>query len=62
MDEFPDGSSLKYTIGKRFAPSGKTIDKEWVSPDILIPFDTDLYAKQRKDNQLEKAKSFLNGK
>lgn len=62
MDEFTDGSSLKYTIGKWFSPRGDSIDKVGISPDILIPFDADLYTKQRRDNQLEKAKSFLNGK
>ncbi len=59
MDEFGDGASLKYTIGKRYSPTGKNIDKIWVTPDILIEFDVDLYTKDRTDNQLEKAKELL---
>jgi len=62
MDEFPDGSSLKYTIGKRFSPRGDTIDKVGISPDVIIPFNADIYTKQHIDVQLEKAKSILNGK
>ena len=62
MDEFSDGSSLKYTIGKRFSPRGDTIDKVGISPDIVIPFNAGMYAKQHIDVQLEKAKSVLNGK
>ncbi|MEI7558877.1 MAG: S41 family peptidase [bacterium] len=26
MDEFPDGASLKYTVGKRYAPNGENIN------------------------------------
>jgi carboxyl-terminal processing protease len=59
MDEFTDGSSLKYTIGKWFSPRGESIDKIGISPDIVIPFDAELYTKQHRDVQLEKAKSIL---
>lgn len=59
MDEFTDGASLKYTIGKWYSPKGKNIDKIWVAPDVLIEFDAELYTKDRTDNQLEKAKELL---
>ncbi|MCX6823357.1 MAG: S41 family peptidase [candidate division SR1 bacterium] len=59
MDEFTDGASLKYTIGKWYSPTGKNIDKVGVTPDVLIPFDADLYAKDKTDNQLQKAKDLL---
>lgn len=59
MDEFTDGASLKYTIGRRYSPTGKNIDKIWVTPDVLIEFDVDLYTKDRTDNQLEKAKELI---
>jgi carboxyl-terminal processing protease len=59
MDEFTDWASLKYTIGKRYSPTGKNIDTTWVTPDVLIEFDADLYTKDRIDNQLEKAKLLL---
>jgi C-terminal processing protease CtpA/Prc len=39
MKEFNDGASIKYTIGKRFPPSGKNIDKIGITPDITIEFD-----------------------
>lgn len=60
MDEFTDGASLKYTIGKRYSPTGKNVDKTWITPDVLIEFDADLYTTGRVDNQLEKAKELLN--
>ena len=39
MDEFPDGASLKYTVGKRYTPNGENIDITWATPDIIIDFD-----------------------
>ena len=59
MDEFADGSSLKYTIGKWFSPSGRSIDKVGINPDIVLPFDADQYNQSHIDVQLEKAKSLL---
>lgn len=32
----PDGSALKLTIAKWFTPKGRAIDKEGITPDILI--------------------------
>lgn len=55
LEEFPDGASLKYTIGKRYSPSGKNINHTGVVPDIEVTFDTGLYINQRVDSQLEKA-------
>ncbi len=59
MDEFPDGSSIKYTVGKRYAPSGINIDKKWITPDVIVAFDAEKYIKTTIDNQLEKAKQVL---
>lgn len=59
MDEFDDHASLKYTIGKRYSPENKNIDKIWITPDILIPFDTWAYANDRTDNQLLRAQEEL---
>jgi len=56
MEDFEDWASLKYTIGKRYSPSGKNIDKIWVAPDISLEFDWKLYEEKKIDNQLEKAK------
>ena len=59
MDEFPDGASLKYTVGKRYTPNGENIDITWATPDIIIEFDPDKYVNTAIDTQLEKAKEVL---
>lgn len=53
INSFDDGSSIKYTIGRRFLPNGKNIDKVWISPDINVEFDTDLYKKTWLDTQMQ---------
>ncbi len=59
MDEFDDGASLKYTVGKRYTPNGENINTTWATPDIVIEFDTDAYLQNAIDNQLEKAKEII---
>lgn len=59
MDEFTDGSSLKYTVGKRYTPNWENIDHTWAIPDVLVEFDTDMYTKSTIDTQLEKAKEVI---
>jgi len=59
MDEFDDGSSLKYTVGKRYTPNGENINTTWATPDVVIEFDTDVYLQNAIDNQLEKAKEII---
>ncbi|HKL44054.1 MAG TPA: S41 family peptidase [Candidatus Absconditabacterales bacterium] len=59
MDEFQDGDSIKYTIGKWFAPSKKNIDKIGVDPDVIVEFDVDSYIESNIDNQLEEAKDMF---
>jgi carboxyl-terminal processing protease len=59
MDEFNDGASLKYTVGKRYTPNGENIDLTWATPDIIVEFDTDKYIKDNTDTQLEKAKEVI---
>ncbi len=59
MDEFDDGASLKYTVGKRYTPNGKNIDTTWATPDVVVEFDADTYLSSAIDTQLEKAKSVL---
>lgn len=56
------GGSVKLTVGKRFSPSWKTIDHEWIEPDLVIPFDADRYYKDGYDTQLEKAIAILSQK
>ena len=59
IDEFPDGASLKYTVGKRYTPNGENINTTWATPDIIVKFDPDIYTHDGIDNQLEKAKQIL---
>ncbi|PID34537.1 MAG: hypothetical protein CR971_02755 [candidate division SR1 bacterium] len=54
-----DGSSLKYTVGKRYAPNGTNIDHEGITPDIQLDFDTQNYIVNDRDNQLQKAIELL---
>lgn len=60
MEEFDDGASLKFTVGKRYAPNGSNIDTTGIAPDVVIEFDADAYLENTTDNQLEKAKEVLN--
>lgn len=64
LEEFKDGSSLKYTIWKWFTPDGKNLSdgiKPWngIKPDIEVEFDLDSYKKDLIDNQLDTAKKTL---
>jgi len=60
--EFSNKDSLKYTIGRRYGPSGTNIDMEGVMPDIVVEFNPELYLEQRIDNQLEEAKKIIQTK
>lgn len=60
MTDFVDGASLKYTVGKWYAPNGINIDTTGITPDIMIEFDVDAYIANTTDNQLEKAKEIIN--
>lgn len=55
LHEFNDGDAIKYTIGKWFSPSGKSIDKIGIIPDIVVEFDADSYEQTQQDNQLQEA-------
>ena len=59
IDEFPDGASLKYTVGKRYTPNGENINNTWATPDVIIKFDPDIYTHDGIDTQLEKATQVL---
>jgi carboxyl-terminal processing protease len=53
--DFDDGSSLKYTIGRRYAPDNTNVDHVGITPDIEVIFDGTGYQKQWIDNQLQSA-------
>ncbi len=64
LEEFRDGSSLKYTIWKWFTPDDKNVSdgiKPWngIKPDKEVEFDSDSYTKDHIDNQLDTAKQTL---
>ena len=60
LHEFSDWASLKYTIWKRFPPSGLSIDGIGITPDIVVDFDSEWYINNDIDNQLEEAKNLFN--
>ena len=57
--DFDDGTSLKYTVWKRFSPNGNSIDDEWIIPDVEESVDITWYVENWIDSQLEKAKDVL---
>jgi len=66
MKQFNDGSSLKYTIWKRFTPNRESVCSgdsilpgKWLKPDIFVKFDKDKFSKEHIDTQLNKAKQVL---
>lgn len=59
IKELLDGGSLKLTIAKWYTPSGVNINKEGIVPDEELEFDSELYNKDRQDNQLKRALEIL---
>ena len=59
VENFKDGSSLKYTVWKWYSPNDVNIDKEWITPDIEVERDYEKYKEDWTDNQLEAAKEEL---
>ena len=59
VEDFRDGSSLKYTVWKWYSPNDVNIDKEWITPDIEVERDYEKYKEDWTDNQLETAKEEL---
>ena len=56
IKELSDGSSLKYSIGKRYTPNGTNIDEDGITPDIEVEFEMELFLSDEVDTQLERAK------
>jgi carboxyl-terminal processing protease len=53
--DISSGAALKYTIGKRYLPDDSNIDHIGVKPDVEVWFDKDLYDKEARDSQKERA-------
>ena len=49
-----DGTCLKVTIAEYFLPSGRSIHKKGVSPDVEVEYEANS-DDEEADNQLEKA-------
>lgn len=61
VDPLPDGSSLRFTIAKWNAPSGRNINEIGVTPDVVVePKEEDLANKF--DRQLDEAVKYLRNK
>jgi len=56
-EEFPGGSGLHITIARWLLPSGKSIDKEGITPDYVVAMDD---KDQTKDPQMDKAVEIFN--
>ena len=59
VENFKDGSSLKYTVWKWYSPNDVNIDKEWITPNVEVERDYEKYKEDWTDNQLEAAKEEL---
>lgn len=57
-----DGSGVKITTADYYTRNGRNINKVGITPDVEVEFDSDAYAKDETDNQLNMAVDILNGK
>jgi len=56
---FNDGSAVKLTISSYYTPGGFNLQDVGLTPDVEIAFDSEQYAADGSDNQLEKALELL---
>ncbi len=49
-----DGTAVKLTVSSYFTPSGVNIHGIGIEPDIEVEFDSEAYAKDKTDTQLDK--------
>lgn len=54
-----DGSSIKFTIWKRYWPDWSNVDWIGIDPDVEVEFDLKWREENNTDNQLEKAKEIV---
>ena len=57
FETLTDGSSIRITVARWYTPLGNSIDKEGITPDVVVENPT---GSQREDKQLEKAQAILN--
>jgi carboxyl-terminal processing protease len=58
LKEFTDGSSLKITVAKWLTPDGSSINKEGITPDVIIE-NSAADSEKEVDNQLNEALRLL---
>ncbi len=59
---FEDGTAVKLTISNYFTPNGNNINGIGIEPDVEIELDTEAYAKDGSDNQVDKAVEIIKEK
>ena len=60
LESITDNTSIKITIAKWLTPSGKSISKEGLAPDIEVKASEN--EKPGEDSQMQKAINYLKGK
>lgn len=58
VESFSDGSSIRITIAKWFTPNGRSINKQGLTPDIIVELTEDDH-ENAYDRQLEEAVKYL---
>ncbi len=59
--DLKDGTAVKLTVSNYYTPNGNNIHGIGIEPDIEVEFDSDAYAEDKTDNQLDKAIEVMNG-
>jgi len=59
--DLKDGTAVKLTVSNYYTPNGNNIHGIGIEPDVEVEYDADAYAKDKTDNQLEKAVEVMNG-
>ncbi len=59
LHEFSDDTWLKFTVWQRFSPNDTLIDEVWITPDVIVDFDEDIYLDEYRDTQSESAERVL---
>lgn len=57
--DLPDGSAVKITVARWLTPLGRSIDKEGIAPDQVVPYSSEDNSHVDTDNQLQAAIDLL---
>ncbi len=58
--DLKDGTAVKLTVSNYYTPKGNDIHGIGIEPDVKVEFDSDAYAEDKSDNQLDKAVEIMN--